>query len=193
MRSGGSERILRPSASIGSASSSGRSVAAWGRSVSGLYCLWVDYSGSITHGGLASRPNDNACAHSEQTRLSDGWLVATDSQFDYSRPARTLLEASARRLAQHARIDNDVHDPADSAAAEQTALIAHFMAAYAAAAAAGSADWATSSEVTNMFAEDAVLVTQDKQVFRGRQQALRRLDQGTVPCHCLRLPDLPQK
>ena len=114
-------------------------------------------------------------------------LPLTDSHFDYSRPALTLLEASARRLAQHARTDTDVQDPADSAAAQQTALIVRFMAAYAAAAAAGTPNWATFSEVADMFAEDAVLVTQDKQVFQGRQQALRRLDQGALPVASLLL------
>ncbi len=100
-----------------------------------------------------------------------------DSHFDYSRPARTLLEASARRMAQHARSDSSDRDPADSAA-QQTALIISFMAAYAAAAAAGTANWATFSDVKDMFAGDAVLVTQDRQVFKGKQQVLRRLDQG---------------
>jgi len=104
-------------------------------------------------------------------------LIDADSHFDYSRPARTLLEASARRMAQHARGDSGERDPADSAV-QQTALIISFMAAYAAAAAAGTANWATFSDVKDMFAEDAVLVTQDRQVFKGKQQVLRRLDQG---------------
>ena len=85
-----------------------------------------------------------------------------------------------RRLAQHVRIENDVQDPTDSAAAEQKALIVRFMAAYAAAATVGTPTWATFPEVADMFAKDAVLVTQDKQVFQG-EQALRRLNQGAHP------------
>ena len=61
---------------------------------------------------------------------------------------------------------------------QQTALIISFMSAYAAAAAAGTANWATFSIVKDMFADDAVLVTQDRQVVKGKQQVLRRLDQG---------------
>ena len=104
-------------------------------------------------------------------------LTYADSHFDYSRPARTLLEASARRVAQHAHSDSGDRDQAGSAL-QQTALIVSFMAAYAAAAAAGTANWATFSDVKDMFADDAVLVTQDRQVFKGKQQVLRRLDQG---------------
>ena len=108
-------------------------------------------------------------------------LRPADSHFDYSRPARTLLEASARRMAQHARSDSGDRDPAESAV-QQTAMIISFMAAYAAAAATGTANWATFSDVKDMFAEDSVLVTQDRQVFKGKQQVLRRLDQGGLQC-----------
>ena len=52
------------------------------------------------------------------------------------------------------------------------------MAAYAAAAAAGTANWATFANVKDIFADDAVLVTQDRQVIIGKQQVLRRLDEG---------------
>ena len=61
------------------------------------------------------------------------------------------------------------------------------MAAYAAAAAVGTANWATSTDVQNMFADDAVLVTQDRQVFIGKQQVLRRLDEGVHAKWCEQL------
>ena len=80
-------------------------------------------------------------------------------------------------MAQHARTDSG-GQTSPHGAAQQTALVVRFMAAYAAAAAAGTADWATFSDVKDMFADDAVLVTQDRQVFQGKPQVLRRLDQG---------------
>ena len=114
-------------------------------------------------------------------------LPPTDSQFDYSRPARTLLEASARRLAQHPRTDTEGQEDGHSAPAQHIALIVRFMAAYAAAAAAGTSDWASFSEVADMFTVDTVLITHDSGVYRGRQQVLRRLDQGDLPVCDLQL------
>ena len=52
------------------------------------------------------------------------------------------------------------------------------MSAYAAAAAAGDLSWAAAVAVSGQFAEDVVLVTQDKQTIHGRQAVVKRLNKG---------------
>lgn len=92
---------------------------------------------------------------------------------DESQPPRSLLEASSRRAARH---NLTSHEGGNSAADQ--AVVTTFMAAYAAAAAAQDCKWATAAAVAGVFADNAVLVTQDKQTFHGRLAVVARLNQG---------------
>ena len=77
MLSGGSERILRPSASMGSGSSSGRNAAAWGRSISGRCCRGS--TRRLPVGLTLAFQNDSCEAHAHLQHPKghlDDWLAA---------------------------------------------------------------------------------------------------------------------
>ena len=111
-------------------------------------------------------------------------LHAPVGRFDDSQPAKTLLEASSRRAARHALGGAEGQD-ARGSAVDQTAAVAAFMASYAAAAAARDCKWATAPAVAALFAESAVLVSQDKQMVYGRNAVTARLNRGIArqPCN----------
>ncbi|GAB4818713.1 hypothetical protein N2152v2_005759 [Parachlorella kessleri] len=90
-------------------------------------------------------------------------------------PSRSLLEASARRLAQS---DTMQHSSQAAEAGDTRDVPMRFLGLYMAAVRDGNAKWTADSEVSNLFEEQVKMVTQDKQTFHGKQAVLRRLDKG---------------
>ncbi|KAK9829151.1 hypothetical protein WJX72_004206 [[Myrmecia] bisecta] len=98
--------------------------------------------------------------------LTHEQLISSDR-----RPS-SLLEASARRLAlaKH-RSEAALNSSAQS-------IPQQFIDAYMEAVKAGDAQWASAALVSGLFAEQAKMVTQDKQTYHGKPAVVRRLNKG---------------
>lgn len=89
--------------------------------------------------------------------------------------ARSLFEASAYRVASHTSDGG----PAGTPDEDDGGLPQRFLDAYVAALRLGNPRWATeAADVSDMFASNAKLITQDKQTMVGKSNVLRKLDQG---------------
>lgn len=86
---------------------------------------------------------------------------------------KSIMEASERRLQRHKQA-------ATSSAATQMAVIQSFSNAYLSAVSTGDQQWASAAQIAASFSLDAVLNTQDKQTFYGRQAVLKRLNSGAA-------------
>ena len=82
-------------------------------------------------------------------------------------PCKSILEASARRLARHT-----------AAKPSEVQQMQDFLHQYMSAVTESNQQWANAIEIADMFASDAVLKTQDKQTFHGRAAVLKRLNTG---------------
>ncbi|GMH41352.1 hypothetical protein BSKO_09262 [Bryopsis sp. KO-2023] len=95
---------------------------------------------------------------------------------DTSRPPRTLLEASSRRIAQR------MVDKAEAEKQEEqvysSGVCQAFTDAYVEALKTKNAKWASGTDVAALFLVDAKLVTHDKQSFVGSTAIIRRLNAG---------------
>lgn len=87
---------------------------------------------------------------------------------------KSILEASERRLQRHQQAT------AISQAATQMAVIRTFSDAYLLAVSEGDQQWASATKIAASFSPDAVLKTQDKQIFYGKPAVLKRLNSGAV-------------
>ncbi|KDD75627.1 hypothetical protein H632_c584p0, partial [Helicosporidium sp. ATCC 50920] len=88
-------------------------------------------------------------------------------------PSRSLLEASARRLVTQETTDAPELDKDDHGIPNK------FMTAYFNALKSGNSRWAVDvPAISNMFADDAQLFTQDKQTLRGKAAVLKQLEKG---------------
>lgn len=86
---------------------------------------------------------------------------------------KSIMEASERRLHRHKQA-------VTSSAATQMAVIQSFSDAYLSAVTTGDQQWASAAQIAASFSPDAVLKTQDKQTFYGKQAALKRLNSGAA-------------
>lgn len=86
---------------------------------------------------------------------------------------KSIMEASERRLHRHKQA-------VTSSAATQMAVIQSFSDAYLSAVSTGDQQWASTTQIAASFSPDAVLKTQDKQTFYGKQAVLKRLNSGAA-------------
>lgn len=86
--------------------------------------------------------------------------------------ARSLFEASAYRVASHSSSTSGLPD------IEHGGIPEKFLELYVAAFRDSNVRWASESEIADMFAPNAKLISQDKQTTAGKANVLRRLDQG---------------
>lgn len=85
---------------------------------------------------------------------------------------KSILEASEKRLQRH-------QQAVPLAMAESQAVTVQlFSDAYLLAVSSEDQQWALATEIAAIFSPDAVLKTQDKQTFYGKQAVLRRLNSG---------------
>ena len=109
-------------------------------------------------------------SHSKDAKTCDAAVSLTQglhAPYLPSAPCKSILEASARRVARHS-----------TAKAAEPEQMQHFLTAYMSAISKGDQQWANSSEITAMFTTDAVLKTQEQQTFYGRPAVLKRLNNG---------------
>jgi hypothetical protein len=88
--------------------------------------------------------------------------------------ARSLFEASMRRVEQNQRSSPGANRP-DS---EDQGIPLRFLEAYVTALKDGNTKFASSPAISDMFADSAKLIAQDKQTYHGKAAVLRRLDKG---------------
>lgn len=87
---------------------------------------------------------------------------------------RSLIEASALRIAKH-QSGKSLPGQPDT---DHGGVPDRFLQAYLAALRDFNIRWATESDVADLFADNAKLISQDKQTTTGRAAVLRKLDQG---------------
>jgi len=104
---------------------------------------------------------------------------------DLSRPPQSLLEASLRRVYLHklervekekqAKKNKGKKELLDVEKPKQPEI---FLESFLEAVKEGVKTWADEATITNILDKDVVLVTQDKQTFRGKVAVIRRLNTG---------------
>lgn len=104
---------------------------------------------------------------------------------DLSQPPQSLLEASLRRVYMHKleRIEKEKRAKKNKGKKELLDIEKPkqpqiFLDAFLSAVKDGLKTWADGPEVTNILDKDIVLITQDKQTFRGKVAVIRRLNTG---------------
>lgn len=97
---------------------------------------------------------------------------------DTSRPPRTLLEGSSRRVARE--LAASIEAQQKEAQASSFVTCKAFTDAYVKALETNDFKWASHSTVSSLFHKNAKLITQDKQSFLGLAAVIRRLNTGTA-------------
>lgn len=116
-------------------------------------------------------PQHAQSSHTDSTKQLSADVSQTISQHAAAEPpapCKSILEASARRLARHTT----------AAKPSEVQQMQDFLHQYMSAVTESNQQWANAIEIADMFASHAVLKTQDKQTFHGRATVLKRLNTG---------------
>lgn len=97
---------------------------------------------------------------------------------DTTRPPRSLLEASSRRVAKH--IEENLRLKKEETKSSGQNICKSFTEAYTKALREANLKWASEQNVTELFHKEAKLITHDKQTHVGLTAIIRRLNTGTT-------------
>lgn len=95
---------------------------------------------------------------------------------DMNRPPRSLLEASSRKVVRN--IEQGIRAKQDEKKTSGKMVCMQFTEAYTTALRNGNIKWASNQTVSELFHQDAKLITHDKQTFIGLTAIIRRLNAG---------------
>ena len=170
----------------------------------------VHQRGRLTRAGSGGSGSDDSGANGDKTDRSGGdsggsgnnsgdsgntrGTIASGSgrsgswssiEIDWNRPPRSLLEASARRVAQH-EIDQKMQEREERRRKRELRrrskpanATGYFVQYFFEAVAAGDTHWASSQKVDILFAdEDARMLTHDGGRYYGKGGILKRLNRG---------------
>jgi hypothetical protein len=112
---------------------------------------------------------------SESRILKAPTVSSSDRRSSASSNARSLFEASAYRVAAHSSSSNGEDIVPDE---DHGGVPDKFLEEYIAALRDSNGKWATETEVADLFASNAKMITQDKKTHEGKSNVLKRLDQG---------------
>jgi hypothetical protein len=100
---------------------------------------------------------------------------SSDRRSSASSNARSLFEASAYRVAAHSSSSNGEDITPDE---DHGGVPDKFLEEYIAALRDSNGKWATETDIADLFASNAKMITQDKKTHEGKSNVLKRLDQG---------------